>query len=254
MKKSVVCLFTSALFMLTVSCSGNSNKAWTENSQSVSVTETQEETIVTTVEETTVTSETTPPETSETPETTTEVFVSENCMLKPGIWYAYNENLSSYYFISPDGLTARKIDVLDALSTNFRYECMSQETHEYRYYTSAGTGSFTLNVTGEETAELAEPGKPVSRMKYCSDSDFEHFQFFSDDELKEMVGIYYRAYYYKSLGSMKLSVVDKEDESVEIYLYYDTNGVQNIVDVYSIDRFTGAGSNKDGEIIDLCLM
>ncbi len=260
MKKSFVCFFTSVLFLMTVSCREKPFKSDSNTVYETEITElTQEVTDIseettTAAEETSVITET--ENLIETEQTSQDVRiqVSENCMLKPGVWYSYNDKRSSYYFISPDGTMARRVDVADALSTVFQYECISPETHLYKYYTSTGASTFTINITGEDTAEMTDADNTVSRMKYRSDETFEKFQFFSDEELQNMALTYFSTYSSRNTNNLQKYVVDNEDETVDVYLYVYANGAQNILEIYSIDRFTASGTCKNGEIIDLCIM
>lgn len=253
MKKSFICFFTAVLFLMTVSCAKKPIQSESDDSELLSETDAAEETTAYAVQ-TTAVFETAVPESSESITEKADIVVSETCMLKPGVWYAYNEEACSYYFISPDGMNARKVDVLDAMSTVFRYENISAEKHEYKYYTSTGSSTFVLNITSEETAELIEKDKPVSRLKYCSDTTFEHFQFFSDEELENMALSYYSTYSSRNNSNLLIYTVDNEDETVDIYLYVVLNGKENILEIFSLDRFTASGTSRNGEIIDLCMM
>lgn len=259
MKKSFVCFFTAVLFLLTVSCRKEpvqSDPGTAAETEFTEVTETAESTeeIFSFTEETSAPAVTEISEESENTAQPVDMEVSETCMLKPGVWYAYNDENSSYYFISPDGRTARKVDVADALSTVFQYECISAESHEYKYYTSTGSSSFVLNITGEDTAELTEADKTVRKMKYCSNDTFERFQFFTDEELQSMALLYFSTYSSRNTSNLQIYVVDNEDQTVDIYLYVYANNTQNILEIYSLDRFSAAGTCKNGEIIDLCMM
>lgn len=259
MKKSFVCFFTAVLFLLTVSCkkepiqSDSKTVSETETTVVTKTTEVTEE-ILSLPEETSVFTETKISEETEHTEKSVSMAVSETCMLKPGVWYAYNDQNCSYYFISPDGKTARKVDVADALSTVFQYECTSAEKHEYKYFTSTGSSSFVLNITGEDTAELTEADKTVRRLRYCSDDTFERFQFFTDEELQSMALSYFETYSSRNTSNLMVYVSDNEDQTVDIYLYVVANGTQNILEIYSLDRFSAAGTCKNGEVIDLCAM
>lgn len=259
MRKSFICFFTAVLFLMAVSCGKKPVQADPETVSDTETTEVSEsgtvtEQTVSAPEETSFPEETEITEESVTASGAVNAEVSEKCMLKPGVWYAYNDKNCSYYFISADGRTARKVDVADALSTVFQYECISAEKHEYKYFSSVGTSSFILNVTGEDTAELTEADKTVRRMKYCSDDTFERFQFFSDDELQSMALDYFGTYSSRNTNNLEIYVADNEDQTADVYLYVFANGAQNVLEIYSLDRFTASGTCKNGEIIDLCTM
>jgi hypothetical protein len=174
------------------------------------------------------------------------------------VWFAYNENESSYYFFENDNTTGTKVSVRNGVSTPFRYE-QDEEGYVFHFDTEDNNTRATIEYPDFDHAVITLPDGVVEELEYISPQIFAEFMFYTDEELERMARMVFANLENDpkrvQLANIKAHTLRSSECIVQIYMSVKDPETReekiSVVDNYTVDRITGSGTRADGSYVDL---
>lgn len=192
------------------------------------------------------------------------VYVPEHLLgtitgLKPGLWYAYSETGSSYYYFYPDrDFSGFKISTADGVTAPFEYE--KREKYYLFHFTRVDDNtSIEVEYKDDEHVNFLINGTYTEKLEYMSDVNYNEFMFYTNDELIRKAASHY-AYSIdnpKLAGNLSGNVIEKPDSMavVQVTKQVFDNGVgvhrTEICETYTVSRLNAKGTDSAGQAVNL---
>lgn len=178
--------------------------------------------------------------------------------LRWGVWFAYNENESSYYFFENDNTTGVKVNVGNGVSTPFKYE-QTDGSYMFHFDREDNNTPVTIEYPDFDHARITFPGGVLEELEYISSQTFAEFMFYTDEEFIRMAHNYFAR---TESDPKKVRLVNLQAHSLRnsdciIQLYHSvmdpSTGKEKVtvVESYTVDRITGCGTDSKGGYVDL---
>lgn len=161
-----------------------------------------------------------------------------NDLFTPGLWTCTTEGKMMYYSIDGNG-NIKVTDPEDGSESEMQYKWTGVKAVEL---TDSGVTEKAIAApVSEQEMALVRPGEVTDMLKFVRTESSEGTEFYSDKELKEMAA----KDRSDKTGDSAIAVeaVDSGDGTVTIKF---SDGYE-----YTIDRFTGTGTDADGNEVDL---
>ncbi|MBR6243549.1 MAG: hypothetical protein IKQ90_08655 [Ruminococcus sp.] len=184
--------------------------------------------------------------------------------IAPGLWLATSDfyidgiNLRQQFFYE---VNAEGTGVMAVQSTGEREEVTytftdTEATVEVvapMYGDEKAGFSGTPNYINADTAEVVYSDGSSTLWRYFSDQKLDDIHFFSNMELYDLAESFYNSTDGRECQSIRVYI--GEDDMIILELFEAPEpgevGDENYLDTYRIDRFTGKGTDKNGEEVDL---
>ncbi len=183
-----------------------------------------------------------------------------NPHLRWGVWYAYSETGSSYYFFENDNASGIKINVQSGITSPFRYE-KTDDAGNYMFHFDRedNNTSVTIEFHDTEKATAAIHGGAAEQLEYVSSQTFAQFLFYTNEEL---VGMAKNAYSKVETNPVRIKMLEVnvvEKPGSEVILQLVRNMLNNetkkeelmVFESYTVNRITAEGVDSEGNFIDL---
>lgn len=179
--------------------------------------------------------------------------------LRWGVWYAYSETGSSYYFFENDNTSGVKISVQSGIASPFRYE--KSEDGSYVFHFDREDNNTLVNVDFQDTenAKLTIHGGAAEQLEYISSQTYSQFLFYTNDELSNMAMSAYSKIETNPvrLKRIQMNIIEKPGSEVVIQFVRKTvnNETQKeeltVCESYTVNRITAEGVDSSGAVINL---
>jgi hypothetical protein len=161
-----------------------------------------------------------------------------NDLFTPGLWTCTTEGKMMYYSIDGNG-NIKVTDPEDGTESGMQYKWVGVKAVELT--TSGVTEKAIAAPLSEQEMALVRPGEVTDMLKFVRTESSEGTEFYSDKELKEMAA---KDRSDKTGDSAIVTeAVDSGDGTVTLKF---SDGYE-----YKVDRFTGTGTDADGNEVDL---
>lgn len=177
-----------------------------------------------------------------------------------GVWFSYSDSGSYYYFFRSDGSTGCKVNADNGVSTPFAFEKSAKEgEYIFHYERSDNNTPAAVEFPDYDHAVMLVAGRPTEKLVFISSDVFETFMFYTSEEIQSMSERYFESHALdkKAIRGFQSRVANMEDGKVKVTLYIITTdketkkSIEQVMDVYTVDRLTAMGNSEDGNFIDL---
>lgn len=165
----------------------------------------------------------------------------------PGVWLSDG---GQYYFFDEGGETGSTLSLDSGTGVGFTYVLDGEGA---TFYLGAADNASPCTVSREgEALVLAWEDGAAETLTYVSDQGADSFRFYSNQELCDMALAYYQAQAGEEAGDgLTAAAQTNEDGSVTIQVYQNLGDHNSTAAWYTVDRFTGAGTDGVGDPVDL---
>ncbi len=207
-------------------------------------------------------------EAAQTAETTPGVVIPEHLQPKApglhgGLWYAYSDAGSSFYWIDAnDPVNGEKTYLESGLKSTFRYE--KREKFYLFHFDSEDNETYVdVEYIDQDHVRFLVSGTYTEELEFVSEMSYPYFYnsfvFYTNQELDSQA----RAFYAKSVNNPKLAgvldtnIVERPGlqaiVQVTKQVFDKSVGVHRteVCESYIVDRRTGEGVNSSGYAVDI---
>lgn len=167
-------------------------------------------------------------------------------LFTPGTWLS---DKGQYYFFDKDGSSGRTASLTDGTGVGFEYS-VDGDKADFSMGGADNSSKCTVTRDGDELT-LAWDDGTTEKFTYVSSEGSDSFEFYSNNDLADMVLAYYKATSGESDDGLTSAAETNDDGSVTVQVYKNLGDHNSNAAWYTIDRLTGTGTDSSGQSVDL---